>query len=147
MKKAYIYFCIILLFCNYSFAETNQKLRAKFILENMQQEYTECYVFYKIGAESVRQSNKNNEMSAKIEKSADIALKLAFETGELLGLNTEIMQNKVETEVKFQLDEIKDDFLNYKKLLQKYANLCKNLLEDKESRINFWEEKALNKYK
>ena len=147
MKKAYIYFCIILLFCNYSLAETNDKLRAKFILENMQQEYTECYIFYKIGAEGVRQSSNKNDMVNSIERSADITLKLAFDTGEMLGLNIEAMQKKIKTGIRIQFAEINNNYLNSEKLLNKYAKLCKNLLEDKESRINYWEKEALKKYK
>ena len=128
MNKTYIYLCIILLFCSYSFAETNQKLRAKFVLKSMQQEYTECYAFYKIGAESVRQSNKNSDIADNIEQSADIALKLTYETGELLGINTDIMKNKVKEEIKIQLDKIKNNFSNPEELLKKYARSCKNLL-------------------
>ena len=70
MKKIYLQIIIILTICTTSFAETKEELVAKYVLENMQQDYISCYIFYKIGAEVVKKSNKNGDIAKGIEKSA-----------------------------------------------------------------------------
>jgi hypothetical protein len=44
-----------------------------------------------------------------------------------------------------QLDIIDNNFNNTSILLKKYAQNCKNLIEDKEKRISFWEKQAKEK--
>ena len=57
------------------------------------------------------------------------------------------MSSKVESEIKNQLDLIDNNFNNASILLEKYAQTCKNLIENKKQRISFWEKQAANKFK
>ena len=147
MKKIYLQIIIILTICTTSFAETKEELVAKYVLENMQQDYISCYIFYKIGAEVVKKSNKNGDIAKGIEKSADASLKLAFETGELMNMNVEFMKTKIQLEMKKQSDEIDNDYNNASILLKKYGGLCKNLIENKKKRIDHWEKLGKNIFK
>ena len=113
----------------------------------MQSEYIQCYTFYKIGAEYVKKTNGNSDIINGIEKSSDASLKLAYETGEIMGMTMEEMSSKVKLEMKNQLNEINNDFSKASILLEKYAQLCKNLIENKKQRISFWEKEAANKFK
>ena len=106
-----------------------------------------CYVFYKIGAEIISKSKEKSDLAKGIESSSDTALKFAFETGELANMTIEEMKKKVNLEIKKQLLIIKNDNSNYSVLLKKYAQLCKNLIQDKKSRITFWEKEAQSKFK
>ena len=136
-----------LLINNPAFAQTKEEKRAKYVLLNMQQDYTTCYAFYKIGAEYVRKTKGEPSIIEGIEKSSDTSLKLAHETGEIIGMTSEKMSSKVKTEIKIQLDLIDNDFNNASELLEKYSQTCKNLIENKKKRISFWENKASNKFK
>ena len=63
-----------------------------------------------------------------------------------MGMTTEKMSSKVKTEMKNQLNQINNDFNKASLLLEKYGQLCKNLIEDKKQRISFWEKKAVKKF-
>ena len=126
--------------------ESKEEKRAKYILENMQSEYIQCYTFYKIGAEYVKKTNGDSDIINGIEKSSDASLKLAYETGEIMGMTMEEMSSKVKLEMKNQLNKINNDFNKASVLLEEYALLCKNLIENKKQRISFWEKEAINKF-
>ena len=134
-----------LLFVNVAHAETKEEKRAKYVLLNMQQDYIACYTFYKIGSEYVKKSNGDKSTIDGIEKSSDVSLKLAHDTGEIMGMTTEEMSLKVESEINKQLNLIDNNFSNAFILLKKYAQNCKNLIENKKKRISFWEKKAKEK--
>ena len=42
---------------------------------------------------------------------------------------------------------MENDYNNASVLLSKYGLMCKNLIQNKKQRIDFWEKKALNKFK
>ena len=127
--------------------QTKEEKIAKYVLFNMQQDYITCYSFYKIGAEYVRQSNGDSNVIKGIEKSSDSSLKLAYETGEIMGMTIDKMSSKVVSEIKNQLNLIDNNFNNASILLEKYAQTCKNLIGNKKQRISFWEKQAANKFK
>lgn len=144
------YLFTILIICSPSFAEvikTKEEERAKYVMTNMQNDYITCYIFYKIGAESIRRSNGETDIINGIEESADISLKSVYETGELMSMKSEIMATKVQLEMKQQSEFMQNDYNNAPKLLKKYGQLCKNLIQNKKERIDFWEKKALSKFK
>ena len=146
MKKIIKILAINFLLVSSAFAETKEEKRAKYVLENMQNDYIQCYNFYKIGAEYIRNSKGDSDIVDGIEKSSDTSLKLVYETGEIMGMTTEEMSSKVKTEMKNQLNQINNDFNKAALLLEKYGQLCKNIIEDKKQRISFWEKKAVNKF-
>ena len=144
-------FTLVLIFivftCGASLAETTEEKRAKYVLSSMQQDYIRCYVFYKIGAEYIRKTEGDEKIVEGVEKSSDTSLKFAYETGELMNMKTEQMSSKVELEMEAQLDLIDNDFNKASILLEKYAQQCKSLIENKKQRISFWEEKAKIKFR
>tara|TARA_B110000438_G_scaffold279558_1_gene304081 strand:+ start:172 stop:642 length:471 start_codon:yes stop_codon:yes gene_type:complete len=156
MKNSNLYILVLIIFCKTSLADTSkeitlektkEELKAEYVLTNMQNDYTTCYVFYKIGYELVNKTNGDLDVAKGIEKSSDTALKMAYETGELMGLKTEDMSTKVNLEIKKQLEIIGKDFSNSTKLLDTYSVLCKNLIENRKERISFWEKLSVEKFK
>ena len=146
IKKLILIFILYFLTYGTSLAETKEESRAKYILSNIQQDYITCYSFYKIGTEYIRKSNGEENIIEGVEKSSDVSLKFAHETGELMSMSTEEMSSKVEIEMKKQLDLIENDFNKASILLEKYAQQCKNLIENKKQRISFWEKRANIKF-
>jgi len=152
MRKTLKIIILSLLLANVAYAETKEEKRAEYVLLNMQQDYITCYSFYKIGAEYVRKTNGETSIIDGIEKSSDNSLRLdslrlAHETGEIIGMKTEEMSAKVKSEIKKQLDLVGNNFKNAAVLLEKYSHTCKNLIENKKQRISFWEKKSINKFK
>ena len=145
-KKIKLVFIFSILTSGISLAETNEEKRAKYVLSSMQQDYITCYSFYKIGVEYIKKTNGEKKIIEGVEKSSDISLKFAHETGELMGMSVAEMSSKVELEMKSQLNLIDKDFNKAPILLKKYAKQCKNLIENKQQRISFWEKKAVNKF-
>jgi hypothetical protein len=141
---------IVSIFCNFSFAEvvkTQEEKRANYVLTNMQQDYTTCYIFYKIGADAIRKSDGETDVVKGMEQTAETSLKFAFDTGELLGMKVEAMLARVKLEMELQGNEIEKNYANISILLKKHGKVCKNLIQNKTQRIDFWEKKALNKFK
>jgi hypothetical protein len=145
MKKILKIIILSLLLANVAHSETKEEKRAKYVLLNMQQDYIACYSFYKIGSEYVKKSNGDKSTIDGIEKSSDLSLKLAHDTGELMGMTIEEMSLKLESEMNKQLNLIDNNFSNASILLEKCAQNCKNLIENKKKRISFWEKKAKEK--
>ena len=51
---------------------------AKYVMENIQKDYVDCYSFYKVAAESFKKAGKAKNIVESLEKSADVALKFNF---------------------------------------------------------------------
>tara|TARA_A100000164_G_C21738279_1_gene691019 strand:+ start:488 stop:922 length:435 start_codon:yes stop_codon:yes gene_type:complete len=138
---------LILIFYNFSLSaaeKTKEEKVAKFIIENMQKDYINCYSFYKVSAETFKKIKKENEIINGLEKSADITLKFNYDLGEVLGISTETMakttKNKVETFSKMAKK-------NFPSLANKYGLMCKNLVENQKQRISYWEVKGNKRFK
>ena len=136
MKKITLHVFLILQFFSVSFAKTTEELRAQHVLSKIQEDYISCYAFYKIGTDSFENLNDvKKDIIEGLKQSGETSLKLAYETGELMSMNVEDMKTKVISEMKLQIVEIKNDYKNFSILLDKYAFLCKNLIENKKHYI------------
>ena len=57
------------------------------------------------------------------------------------------MKYKVENEISKQSNEMSNRYINLHKLIKKYENVCKNLMENKKVRVNYWEKLSIKKIK
>ena len=123
-----------------------EKRVAKYVMENIQKDYVNCYSFYKVAAESFKTANKEKSLVENLENSADVALKYYFDLGEIMGLNPEVMAQITKDKVNNFVKLAKNDFNS---LAKEHGLVCKNLVENPEQRTNFWEKKAkeINKWK
>ena len=119
-------------------AEENQKDNriAKYVMENIQKDYVNCYSFYKVAAESFKKAEKEKSLIDSLEKSADVALKYNYDLGEIMGLNPEVMAQMTKDTVNNFVVMAKKDFST---LAKKYGLVCRNLIENPEQRTNYWE--------
>ena len=101
MKKIiYLFIPFFLITTLFAMEKTKEEKVAKFVLENIQKDYTTCYSFYKIAEEIFKSNNSNKSILNGIEKSADFTLKFAHDLGEVLELKPEIMTKNNEKEIK-----------------------------------------------
>ena len=138
---------IILLIIPYSLNANEQAKEgkvAKYVMENIQKEYLNCYSFYKVAAVSFKKAGKDKNIIDNLESSADVSLKYTYDLGEIMGFNPEVMSQITEDNFNNFVELAKKDFSS---LAKKYGLMCKNLVENPEQRTNFWEEKGKIKFK
>ena len=116
-----------------------EKKIAKYVMENIQKDYVNCYSFYKVSAESFKKAGKEKQLIDSLEDSADVTLKYNYELGEIMGLNPEVMAQMTKDTVNNFVNLANKDF---SLLAKKYGLVCKNLVENPEERTNYWEVKG-----
>ena len=124
--------------------KVKDKKIAKYVMENIQKDYLECYSFYKVAAESFRKAGKEQSLITGLENSADVSLKYNYDLGEIMGLNPEVMSQMTKDSVNKFIVLAKKDFSS---LAKEYGMMCKSLVESPEQRTNFWEAKGNKKFK
>ena len=145
MKKIlYIILSISLFDSVNALEKTKEEKVAKYVLENIQKDYTSCYSFYKIATESFKKANAEKSIIEGLDKSADITLKFAHDLGEVLDYKPKIMTENNKKEIKKLSIIAKKDF---NQLTNKYGIMCKKLVENQKQRIDYWETKGNIKIK
>ena len=139
MKK--IIALLIILFPFSLIADENPKDKkvAKYVMENIQKDYVNCYSFYKVAAESFKKAGKDKQVIDSLEASADVALKYNYDLGEIMGLNPEVMAQMTKDKVSEFVNLANKDFTS---LAKEHGMICKNLVENPEQRTNYWENKG-----
>jgi hypothetical protein len=147
-KILYIAFSILLMTGAFALEKTKEEKVAKFVLENMQKDYTSCYAFYLIATESFKQDKivdtlaRDKQVIDGLEKSADIALKFSHDLGEVLEIKLETMTKNNKKELKKISKILKKNNKILRKQMQVRGSFCKELIEDQKQRIDYWENKG-----
>ena len=123
--------------------EAKEKIVAKYVMENIQKDYVNCYSFYKVAAESFKKAGKDKNIIDSLESSADVSLKYNYDLGEIMGLDPKVMAQMTKDNVNKFVNLAKKDFSS---LAKKYGLLCKGLVENPEQRTNYWENKGKKKF-
>ena len=144
MKKIILLFLIFAPFSLNANENAKEKKVAKYVMENIQKDYVNCYSFYKVAAQSFKDAGKDRDIIESLENSADVSLKYNYDLGEIMGLNPEVMSQMTKDNVDKFIQLAKKDF---SLLAKDYGMMCKNLVENPEQRTNFWEEKGKKKFK
>ena len=139
MKKGLLIIFISLTFSLHANEDAKEGKIARYVMENIQKDYVNCYSFYKVASESFRKAGKDKELINSLEKSADAALKYNYDLGEIMGLNPEVMSQMTKDKVN---DFVKLANKDFSSLAKKYGLVCKNLVENPEQRTNYWENKG-----
>ena len=139
MNKFIIILIVIFPFSLIANENPKDKKIAKYVMENIQKDYVNCYSFYKVAAESFKKAGKDKSLIDNLEKSADAALKYNYDLGEIMGLNPEVMAQMTKDKVNNFVNLANKDF---SLLAKKYGLVCKNLVENPEQRTIYWEKKG-----
>ncbi|MDC0472405.1 hypothetical protein OAN27_00360 [Pelagibacteraceae bacterium] len=140
----YTIFLLSLLTSANALEKTKEEKVAKYVLENIQKDYTTCYSFYKIASESFEKANVEKSIIEGLDKSADVSLKFSHDLGEVLNYKLKIMTENNKKEIKKLSIIARKDFNN---LTEKYGMMCKELIENQKQRIDYWENKGNKKIK
>ena len=145
MKKIiYIIVSIFLIPSVFALEKTKEEKVAKFVLENIQKDYTACYSFYRIASESFKKANAKKSIIKGLDESADITLKFSHDLGEVLNYKPKFMIDNNKKEIKKLTAIAKKDF---NQLTKKYGMMCKRLVENQKQRIDYWENQGNKKIK
>ena len=144
MKKIIIFIITLLPFTSFADESVKEKKIAKYVMENIQKDYMNCYSFYKVAAESFKKAGKDEKVVESLEKSADVTLKFNHDLGEVLGLKPATMAKTTKQKVEKFTKIAKEDFAS---LVKKYGLMCKNLVENQTQRIDYWEKEGNKKIK
>ena len=139
MKKIILTILIIIPFSLNADESAKEKKVAKYVMENIQRDYVNCYSFYKVAAQSFKDAGKGKNIIDSLENSADVSLKYNYDLGEIMGLNPEVMSQMTKDKVN---DFVKLANKDFSSLAKKYGLVCKNLIENPEQRTNYWENKG-----
>ena len=138
MKKLFITILIISFLSGSVIADEKQT----YILNNLQEDFTTCYSYYKIAGEGISRGRElDQETIDGLNRSANIALESAYLIGQQLNMKTEAMSARVEMAFQRMSDEMGSDFINFSVILNKYAYYCKDVIEKPEQRMQYWENK------
>ena len=145
MKKiSYIIISFFLLTSVNAIEKTKEEKVAKYVLENIQKDYTSCYAFYKIASESFKKANAEKPIIEGLDESADITLKFTHDLGEVLNYKMKVMTENNKIEIK-KLSIIAKK--NFNQLTKKYGMMCKKLVENQKQRIDYWDNEGNKKIK
>ena len=129
MKKIILTILIIIPFSLNANENAKEKRVAKYVMENIQRDYVNCYSFYKVAAQSFKDAGKDKNIIDSLENSADVSLKYNFDLGEIMGLNPEVMSQMTKDKVNKFVELAKKDFSS---LAKEYGMMCKSLVENPE---------------
>ena len=124
--------------------KTKEEKVAKYVLENIQKDYTTCYSFYRIAGESFKKANAEKSVIKGLDESADITLKFSHDLGEVLNYKPKFMTDNNKKEIKKLTSIANKDFNQFAK---KYGMMCRDLVENQKQRIDFWENQGNEKIK
>ncbi len=139
MKKLIALLIILFPFSLIADENPKDKKVAKYVMENIQKDYVNCYSFYKVAAESFKKAGKDKQVIDSLEASADVALKYNYDLGEIMGLNPEVMAQMTKDKVSEFVNLANKDFTS---LAKEHGMVCKNLVENPEQRTDYWENKG-----
>ena len=140
MKKLIILFVTLVPLSIFAEESVKEKKVAKYVMENIQKDYVNCYSFYKVAAVSFKKAGKAKNIIDSLENSADVTLKYNYDLGEIMGLNPEVMAEMTKTQVNKFVKLANEDF---SLLAKEFGKMCKGLVENPEQRTKHWEKKAL----
>ena len=143
-KIIYLLISLFLITSIQALEKTKEEKVAKYVLENIQKDYTSCYSFYRVASESFKKAKADKSIIKGLDKSADITLKFSHDLGEVLNYKPKFMTDNNKKEIKKLASIANKDF---NKLAQIYGIMCKKLVENQKQRIDYWENKGNKKIK
>lgn len=97
---------------------------------NLASEFAKCSAYYSLMGLAVERQQENIEQFIQAAYlSYSLAVKLS---------NEEVTKARMELDTKAMVKEINNDWSNGAILINKYAEHCKNIIENTETRMQYW---------
>jgi|TARA_B110000240_G_C13159909_1_gene308950 hypothetical protein len=119
---------------SYSYADNKND---RYVLQNLNQDFITCGVFYSLSSSGAQKAKD----APKAKLFSEIAMKYykeSFDISKIINMSDEAVEAAAELTMKNMGREMKNDFINYSIIINKYGRFCKNLLEDPDSRLDYW---------
>ena len=148
MKKLSLYIFLVLMWCNFSNAETYDQLETRAI-KKLQNEYLSCYAFYSI-SESVFEDTEDESLKYIIEQkdsvlqnAMDIEFSLLSLMGEELLDDEKLFKEKIEPQLEEVFKQLWEQWQNdsKKSLVSERNKFCQEILNSPRPRIEYWIQK------
>lgn len=130
--------CLIVFSIN-SFSNGNKRDRV--ILQNINYEFITCGVYYKIASEGSRRA-KDSRREKLFKDVAGKYFDEAIDLSAKIGMSPEAVLSTSELITKKMGQEMKNDYVNFAVLSNKYLRFCKNLMEKPDSRVEYWQKRV-----
>lgn len=152
-KKKLSIFLVLLIYvmCIQSlFAEevVNSNEISKELSNNVSEEYVTCAAYYSIASEAIRRSG-DIKTAVKYEEARDAALQyalIAAKEGRTKEMAEKVTLARLDLNMKSMTKEIDNDIGNISVLMNKYADRCKEILENPDKIMAEWTDKILRKH-
>ena len=117
-----------------------------FIFTNLQQDFSDCYAYYKISEEGVRKSKSNTKDNAipKLVEASERSLLGAAEVGGAINMKQEAMIARIQLALKDLGNQMGSDYANISILIVRYGDMCNDLINDPKNRTEYWRSKFKN---
>lgn len=115
-----------------SAAKAYDEERAK---NNFSHELVICAAYYSIGAEGARRTG-DKRASETSQQVSDVLLERALKYS-----RQETVLSRFQLALEEQANLIHRDYANFSILMVKYKDLCKQITEDPQSRLDYWRQK------
>ena len=138
MKKLSL--ILIILFWN---SNLKADAMSDYIFTNLQQDFTNCYAYYKVSEQGVKRSKSDikDDGVIKLAEAAERSLLGAVKVGSFINMKPEAIKARAELSVKDMAKQIDSDYVNISILIVKYGEMCNDLLNDTKNRVEYWRAK------
>ena len=118
----------------------------KLAYANVHDETMECLMYYEMSAIALqREPNADKEFIETLEQVNQILLLQIEALIIITGMKVEASMATMRLISRKMMQEINNDFVNFTILIEKYADLCKVVYENSDSRIRHWMNEAAKK--
>ena len=120
--------------------KVNADEKLDYVFSNLQMDFSDCYAYYKISEEGVKRSKSKIKDNAekKLGEAAQLAMDGAFLIGEKINMKPEAMTSRIKLSIDDMYNKIDGDYVNISILIDEYGYLCRDLINDTKSRIEYW---------
>ena len=117
-----------------------------YVFSNLQMDFSDCYAYYKVSEEGIKRSKSKmkDDAEKKLAEAAELALTGAFLIGEKVNMKTEAMTARIKMSIEDMRRKIHGDYVNISILIDQYGYLCRDLINDSRSRIQYWKNRYTN---
>ena len=124
---------LVVLFSSNTFAD-----RDKDILQNLNEDFIACGSYWNVMSLGAQRANDQKKAEQFLNVSSKYFIE-AFEISKLIGMSQQAVKSSAKLHIKDISNDMNNDFTNVSVIIEKYGRFCKDLLENPDQRIEYWE--------
>jgi hypothetical protein len=124
---------LVVLFSSNLFAD-----RDKDILQNLNEDFIACGAYWNVMSLGAQRANDQKKAEQFLNVSSKYFTE-AFEIAKLIGMSEQSVKSAAKLHIKDIGSDMNNDFVNVSIIIDKYGRFCKDLFENPDQRIEYWE--------